>query len=162
MGTRQKLRLSHSFPAECPPGAELLILGSFPSEKSREEGFYYAHPQNRFWPLLSAIYGEEIPRDIPAKKAFLARHKLALYDVIDSCVITGSQDRSIKDVVPIKLHGLPPYRRILLNGRKATLLFQRYLTPLPTQEVVSLPSTSPANAAFSLQKLLAIWGPFLH
>lgn len=154
--------LTHPFPPFVTEKSTILILGSFPSVVSREEGFYYAHPQNRFYPLLAEVYHDKNPETIEEKKALLLRHSLALYDVISSCEITGSSDSSINAVVPSDLSWLPRgVKRILLNGKTAGKLFLKYQTPPPGMEVLILPSTSPANAQFSLARLIQEWGPFL-
>ncbi len=140
--------------------SRILILGSFPSVKSRETAFYYGHPQNRFWKLLSAIYGEAVPTDIAEKTAFLHRHQIALWDVIGSCDINGSADASIKNVAPNDIPSLlrqAPIRRILLNGKAAARYYQALLAPAIDKEVRALPSTSPANAACRLPDLIAAW-----
>ena len=132
--------------------SKVLILGSFPSRKSREEGFYYAHPQNRFWKILSHIYNEEITD----KKVFLKKHHLALFDVCASCEIIGSSDASIKEVVPNDISKTLKESRIthiILNGKTATRLYNKFMKNISI-EVISLPSTSPANAAFSLEALI--------
>ena len=132
--------------------SKVLILGSFPSRKSREEGFYYAHPQNRFWKILSHIYNEEITD----KKVFLKKHHLALFDVCASCEIIGSSDASIKEVVPNDISKILQESRIthiILNGKTATRLYNKFMKNISI-EVISLPSTSPANAAFSLEALI--------
>ena len=132
--------------------SKVLILGSFPSRKSREEGFYYAHPQNRFWKILSHIYNEEITD----KKFFLKKHHLALFDVCASCEIAGSSDASIKEVVPNDISKILQESRIthiILNGKTATRLYNKFMKNISI-EVISLPSTSPANAAFSLEALI--------
>jgi TDG/mug DNA glycosylase family protein len=152
----------HSFPFFLPKDAEILILGSFPSVKSREAGFYYAHPQNRFFPLLARIYEEKTPEGTKERQAFLARHHIALYDVIERCDIVGSSDASITHVVPTDLSHLPQsIRTIVLNGALADRLFHRYQSAPAGVEVVALPSTSPANAAFSLTKLYSFYAPVL-
>ena len=132
--------------------SQVLILGSFPSRKSREEGFYYAHPMNRFWKILSILYQEEI-KD---KKTFLTKHKIALYDVCASCVIRGSKDASIKEVIPNDLTDILNNRSIktiILNGKTAYRLYQKYMKDIKLP-CISLSSTSPANASFSLEKLV--------
>ncbi len=132
--------------------SKVLILGSFPSVKSREEGFYYAHPQNRFWRVLSSVFEEEIVD----KKEFLKKHKIALFDVCASCEIKGSSDASIKEVVPndieeiLKESGI---KQIILNGKTASKLYQKYMKDIKVPSI-TLPSTSPANASFSLEKLI--------
>lgn len=140
--------------------SRILILGSFPSVKSREVGFYYAHPQNRFWRVLSAVYGADAPLSIDEKKHFLQAHRLALWDVIASCRICGSSDSSVTDVVPNDLSlifSVCPVERVLINGRTAEHFYRRYAIPLGYPEPVTLPSTSPANAAWSLARLTEAW-----
>lgn len=156
--------LTHSFPPFYSENSKLLILGSFPSVKSREEGFYYGHPQNRFWKVLAAVCGEELPLDTAQKKALLERHGIALYDVIYSCDIIGSGDSSIKNVIPANINeiiGRSCVSRIILNGKTAEKYFRRYQDSSLWDMAVTLPSTSPANAAFSLQRLIDIWGEAL-
>lgn len=140
--------------------SKVLILGSFPSVKSREEGFFYGHPQNRFWRVISAVCGESMPVTIEEKKAFLLRNKIAVWDVIKSCDITGSSDSSIKNVVPNDLTLIldnSPVERIFVNGKKAEQLYNRYIKDVIGREAVCLPSTSPANAAWSLDRLAEAW-----
>lgn len=132
--------------------SKVLILGSFPSVKSREEGFYYAHPQNRFWRVLSSVFEEEIVD----KKEFLKKHKIALFDVCASCEIKGSSDASIKEVVPNDIEGIlkeSGIKQIILNGKTASKLYQKYMKDIKVPSI-TLPSTSPANASFSLEKLI--------
>ena len=153
-------RITHPFPAFCPPNARILILGSFPSVKSREQLFFYGHPQNRFWRVLAALFDEPVPVDIPQKKALLERHRIALWDVIGQCTIIGSSDSSIRDVVPNDLTPLlaaAPIERIYVNGKTAERYFLRYQKPVLHRDAVCLPSTSPANAARSLEGLLEAW-----
>lgn len=142
----------HTIPAFYHKDSQVLILGSFPSVKSREEGFYYAHPQNRFWKILSHLYQEEIVD----KKEFLIKHHIALFDVCASCEIKGSSDASIKKVVPNDLSKIvkeSQIKAIILNGKTATNLYQKLIKGLEI-ETISLPSTSPANATYSLDKLV--------
>ena len=132
--------------------SKVLILGSFPSRKSREEGFYYAHPRNRFWPVLSSIFEEEI-KD---KKAFLEKHHIALYDVCASCEIKGSSDASIKEVIPNDLNEIlasSKIKIIILNGKTASNLYKKLFKEIKTP-IITLPSTSPANASYSLSSLI--------
>ncbi len=138
--------------------ARVLILGSFPSEKSRENGFYYGHPQNRFWKVLAAIGAQPVPETIPEKTALLRRMRIALYDVIESCDIRGSGDTSIRNAVPADLSPILsacPIGHVYLNGQTAFRLYRKYHIGGPP--CTCLPSTSPANAAFSLEKLVAAW-----
>ncbi len=140
--------------------SKVLILGSFPSVKSREEGFFYGHPQNRFWKVTSQVFGEELPVTIEEKKAFLIRNHIALWDVIGSCEIDGSSDSSIRDVTVNDLSvilGTADIRAIFLNGKKAEQYYLKYLFPVLKRDAVCLPSTSPANAAWNLDKLTDAW-----
>ena len=153
-------QLEHPFPPVVDENCRILVLGSFPSVKSREDGFFYGHPQNRFWRMLAAIFTEEVPADIPAKKAFLLQHHIALWDVIASCEIEGSSDASVKNAVPVDIDRviqIASIERIICNGNLAYKLYQRHLEPLTGIQAISLPSTSPANAAWSLEKLVSAW-----
>ncbi len=140
--------------------SKILILGSFPSVKSREANFFYHHPQNRFWKLLSSLCGEECPLTVTDKKSFLLRNHIALWDVIASCEIEGSSDSSIKNVIPNNFQELLSTANILqifCNGATSYNLYKKYVEKLTAREAIKLPSTSPANAAFSLQKLEQHW-----
>lgn len=144
--------------------SRILILGSLPSVKSREQGFYYGYARNRFWPMLAAVYREALPQNIPDKKALLLRHGLAVYDVIESCEIRGSSDSSIRNVKAADIRVIMEasrIERILVNGRTAAKYFKAYQPAAYRQLLIELPSTSPANAAFSLEKLVRIWGAYL-
>lgn len=154
------LRQTHTLAPVYDAESEILILGSFPSVKSREQGFYYAHPQNRFWKLLAALYGSGELGTVADKRAFLRAHRIALWDVLQSCNITGSGDASIRGAVPNDLAPLlatAHIRRVFANGKTAAVLYRRFLYPRYGMEIVGLPSTSPANAAYSMEKLLADW-----
>ena len=156
--------VTHGFPPFYSESSKLLILGSFPSVKSREDGFFYGHPQNRFWKMLAAVYGEALPTDITQKKALLERHNIALYDVIYSCDIVGSSDSSIKNVIPANLSeviGNSQVARIILNGKTAEKFFRKYQDSSLFDMAAVMPSTSPANAVFSLQRLIEVWGEVL-
>ena len=140
--------------------SRILILGSFPSVKSREAGFFYGHPQNRYWKVLAAVFEEECPADIPAKRAFLLRNHIAAWDVIRSCEITGSSDASIKNVTANDLNEIlstASIRQIYVNGRTAEKMFKKYTEPMIHRSCICLPSTSPANAAWSLERLVEAW-----
>jgi TDG/mug DNA glycosylase family protein len=140
--------------------AETLILGSFPSVKSREAAFYYAHPQNRFWRVMAAVLDCAVPETAADKREMLLSHRIALWDVIASCELSGSADASITQVVPNDLTGIlsrAPIRRIYTNGGKATALYRKYLLPQTGIPSVALPSTSPANAGYSLERLIDRW-----
>lgn len=137
--------------------SEILILGSMPSVKSRELGFYYAHPQNRFWKVLASIYHEEELTDIEMKKDFLKRHKIALYDVCASCDIKGSSDSSIKNVQINDIGTIlnkTQIKQIFVNGKTAYHLYNLYLKDILHKEAICLPSTSPANARFGFHDLI--------
>lgn len=149
---------------ECIPlyindDSNILILGSLPSVKSREEGFFYAHKRNRFFLTLSHLFNENEPLSIPERKGFLKRHKIALYDVIYECDIHGSSDSSIKNAVPIDIETIlkehPNIKCIAINGGKAKQLFDKYLLNKISRgtKVIYLPSTSPANAKTSQNEL---------
>ena len=135
----------HSIPPYYNSDSEILILGSFPSIKSREIGFYYSHPQNRFWPVLSTIFNEPLPLTIEAKKALLKKHKIALFDVCKSCNIKGSSDLTIKNVKPNSLTKIlkeSNIKRIYLDGKTAYNLYNKLLKPQTNIEGIYLPSTS--------------------
>ncbi len=152
-------RLTHVFGPVYDGESELLILGSFPSVKSREASFYYAHPQNRFWRVLAACFGGETPLTTEEKRAFLIKNKVALWDVVDSCEIKGSSDASIRGALPADIARIcreAPIRRIILNGRTAERYFRRFFPDFPIAAVTA-PSTSPANAACGLCKLTDAW-----
>lgn len=153
-------QLDHPFPPVVDENCRILILGSFPSVKSREDGFFYGHPQNRFWRMLAAVLNEEVPTDIPAKKALLLRHHIALWDVIASCEIEDSSDASVKNAVPVDIShvtSVAAIERVICNGNLAHKLYQRFLESQTGIKALALPSTSPANAAFSLDKLISAW-----
>lgn len=140
--------------------SKILVLGSFPSVKSREFSFYYSHPQNRFWKVLEAVYGEKAGITPEEKRAFLLKNRIALWDVIKTCDIENSSDASIKNVVPVDITVVLNncgIRRIFVNGGTAARLYDKYLKPVTGIEAVALPSTSPANAAYSLEKLIDKW-----
>ena len=140
--------------------SKILILGSFPSVRSREEGFFYGHKQNRFWKVVSAVFEEEVPKTIPQKKAFLLRNHIALWDVIHSCDIIGSSDSSIKNVVANDLSIILEHsgiRKIFVNGKTAEKYYIKYSEKDTHIKAICLPSTSPANAAFSVDRLTEAW-----
>lgn len=152
--------LQHPFLPVVDENCRILVLGSFPSVKSREDGFFYGHPQNRFWRMMAVLLHEEVPQDISAKKAMLLRHHIALWDVIASCEITGSSDASVKNAIPVdiaRVMNAAVIERVICNGALAGKLYKRYLLPITGVEAVVLPSTSPANAAWSLDKLICAW-----
>ena len=153
-------RVFHNIEPVYDKNSEILILGSFPSIKSREMAFFYGHPQNRFWKVLAGIYGTEVPVSIEEKRNFLLEHHIAVWDVIASCTITGSSDSSIKDVIPNDLSELlenSSIKKIYTNGAASYRLYEKYTKPRTGISSVKLPSTSPANAAFRLEKLIDEW-----
>ena len=140
--------------------SRVLILGSFPSVKSREQGFFYGHPRNRFWQVTAAVVNEETPSTVPDKKSFLLRNRIALWDVIRSCEIRGSSDASIRNAVPNDLTEIlekADIRMIVVNGKTAEKLYKRHIEPVTGRSAIVLPSTSPANAAWSLERLTEAW-----
>ena len=155
------MRIEHPIPPLYGPDSEILILGSFPSVKSREAMFFYGHPQNRFWRILAALCGADVPRSIEEKKRLVLDHGFALWDVIASCEIVGSADSSITNVIPNDLRPIlegSRVRRIFCNGGASFRLYQRYSRPVTGIEAVLLPSSSPANASWSLDRLIEAWG----
>ena len=150
----------HPIPPVYDADSKILILGSFPSVKSREAGFFYGHPQNRFWKVTAAVFGEEVPGAIEEKKAFLLRNKIAVWDVIKSCDIEGSSDSSIKNVTVNDLGEIlnaADIREIFVNGKTALRYYEKYTKEKIGRKAVCLPSTSPANAAWSVEKLTEAW-----
>ena len=172
-----------SFAPVYSENSRALILGTWPSPKSREMAFYYGHPQNRFWPMMAAltgepvisgesridtapITGEPVParEDIEAKKGIILRHGLALWDTLESCTITGASDASIRDVVPNDIASLlakAPIEAVFCNGATAHRIYTKYLLPVSGIPAVKLPSTSPANAACRPETLREVWGEAL-
>ena len=145
--------------------SRILILGSFPSVKSRENHFYYGHPQNRFWKVLASILEEAVPETIEEKKAMLLNHHIAIWDVIESCTILGSSDTSIKDVVVNDFTEIlqnSKIEKIFVNGTKAYELYHKYAEKKTGIKAVRLPSTSPANAAWKLDGLCQTWRELLR
>lgn len=155
----------HPFPPLYDENSKILILGSFPSVKSREQMFFYGHPQNRFWRVLGGVFGCEAPGTIDQKREFLLKRNIALWDVIASCDIVGSSDSSIKNV---RANDLSPIlsganiRAIFANGKCAEKYYNKYTKPNTGRQAVCLPSTSPANAAWSLERLIGEWRCILN
>lgn len=152
--------LNHPFPPLFDENSKILILGSFPSVKSREQMFFYGHPQNRFWKVIAGVFCAIVPQTIEEKRHFLLKNNIALWDVLASCEITGSADSTIKnaeanDISPILLNA--PIKRIFVNGKTAEKYYNKYIKPEIKREAVLLPSTSPANAAWSVEKLISEW-----
>ena len=155
----------HEFLPVYDENSEILILGSFPSVKSREMQFFYGHPRNRFWKLLADLLEERVPVEIKEKKEMLLAHHIALWDVIASCEIAGSSDSSIRNVIPNDITyiiGRSRIKKIYVNGTKAKQLYDRYLAKTVQMEAVLLPSTSPANAACNMEKLKERWSVILE
>ena len=154
--------ISHGFDPVFDERSRVLVLGSFPSVLSRENRFYYGNPRNRFWRVMASALGEREPAidDIGAKRALLLRHGVALWDVVESCDVRGSSDASIRNVVPAdvaRITGVAPIGAVLCNGGTAGRLYARWLEPVTGLPAVTLPSTSPANAAWSAERLEARW-----
>lgn len=152
--------LFHPFAPAADEKATRLILGSFPSVMSRRNSFYYGNPRNRFWQVLSGVLGEDAPGDIPGKTAWLARHGIALWDVLAFCRIKGSGDASIREAGANDIPGLlhrTAIKHIFCNGQTAGRYYRRFIQPLTGLQAVILPSTSPANAAWHLDDLISAW-----
>lgn len=150
----------HTIPPICDENSKVLILGSFPSVKSREVQFFYGHPQNRFWRVMAAIFHHEIPADVEEKRAMLIENGIALWDVIYSCDIEGSDDASIRNVVPNDISiitDIADIKKIYTNGGTADRLYKKYCLHQTGIPAVRLPSTSPANARCSFEKLVEKW-----
>jgi hypoxanthine-DNA glycosylase len=154
--------IAHPFAPVWNSASRALVLGTFPSVQSRESAFYYGHPLNRFWRVLAALFGEELPQTIPEKQAMLLHHGIALWDVLASCVINGSADSTIRRAVPNDigpiLHGAP-IAQVFANGQTAAALYRRFTEPVSGMPILTLPSTSPANARWSVEKLAEAWQP---
>lgn len=153
--------IEHTFEPIYNEESKILILGSFPSVKSRENQFYYGHPQNRFWKVLAHILNAGVPNTIAEKKALLLDNHIAIWDVIASCSIVGSSDTSIKDVVVNDFSEILQNSKIdtiYVNGTKAYELYHKYAEKQTGIKAIKLPSTSPANAAWSLERLCETWG----
>lgn len=152
--------IKHPFPPLYDKDSKILVLGSFPSVKSREQLFFYGHPQNRFWKVTAAVFGDDVPKSIEDKKAFLHKNHIALWDVIASCDIEGSADSTIKNVVPNDLDAIiknSKVKRIFVNGKTAEKYYNKYTKDKLGRVAVCLPSTSPANAAWSIERLVGAW-----
>ncbi len=154
--------IKHTFEPVFDKDSKILILGTFPSVKSREENFYYGHPRNRFWKLLARLFNEKnVPNSIEEKKALLIKNHIALWDVVLECDIVASSDSSIRNVVPTDLTVIlndAPIEKIFANGSKAYELYIKYSYKKLGREIEKLPSTSPANAAYGFDELADIWG----
>lgn len=154
------IRLVHPVPPVYNKESKILILGTFPSVKSREGEFFYHHPQNRFWKVICSIFNERLPETIEEKKQLLLRNRIALWDVVQSCEITGSADSSIRNVIPNDITPIlteADIKKIFANGNTAYNLYKKYIYDKVGRDIVKLPSTSPANASFSLERLIEEW-----
>ena len=151
---------AHPFPPLFDEGSRTLILGSFPSVKSRENLFFYGHPQNRFWKVIASVFGERVPETIPEKKQLILGRHLALWDSVAFCEVTGSADASLRCIIPNELREIldsAPIGRIYCNGRKSFEIYTRLIEPAVGQKAECLPSTSPANAQWKLERLTEAW-----
>lgn len=161
MKKAQPTHIVHPIPAFYDETSEILILGSFPSVKTRESGFFYGHPQNRFWKLMTELFHEgKVPGTKEEKAALLKRNHIALWDSIHECDITGSSDSSIKNAVPndfSEILSTADIRQIFTNGKKSHEIYMKYCFPQTGRQDICLPSTSPANAAFSMERLREEW-----
>ena len=160
MKTNDKQRLVHTIDPVYDEDSRILILGSFPSVRSRQSHFFYGHPQNRFWKVTSAVFEEEVPETLDEKKGFLLKNHIAIWDVIHSCEIIGSSDASIENVEINDLSIILDHcdiSQIYVNGKTAEKLYRRYMKDLYHKDCIALPSTSPANAAWTLEKLIEGW-----
>ena len=152
--------IEHEFDPVYDENSRVLVLGSLPSVKSREQGFYYGHPRNRFWKVLASVLGTPAPLTIEEKKQMLLAGHVAVYDVIRACEIIGSSDSSIRNVIPADIESIvthTPIRAVFTNGKTAGRLYKKYQAEHIALPMIELPSTSPANAAFSLEQLEEIW-----
>lgn len=157
---KEYTHIKHSFEPVYDKNSKILILGTLPSVKSRETEFYYGHPQNRFWRLVSQLMNEPMPESTAEKKSMLLKCGIALWDVVFECDIIGSSDSSIKNVVPADISIIlesADIRCIFANGKTAEKLFNKYQKPICGREIVCLPSTSPANASWGIERLMSKW-----
>ena len=154
------MNINHPIPPLYDKNSKILILGSFPSVKSREQMFFYGHPQNRFWKVISMIFKVSVPKTIEEKKTLLLSNHIALWDVIASCNINGSADSTIKNVIPNDLTNIlnsAKIDKIIVNGKTAEKYYIKYIEPKINIKAICLPSTSPANAAWSTDALIDSW-----
>lgn len=152
--------MKHPFPPLYDENSRILILGSFPSVKSREQLFFYGHPQNRFWKVLASVFDVPTPQSIEEKKSFLHKNNIALWDVIASCDIVGSSDSSIKNVITNDIREIlnnSKVKRVFTNGKTAQNYYDKYIRKQISIDAFCLPSTSPANAAYSIERLVESW-----
>ena len=160
MRSNEHEQIQHPFGPLFSEQSRVLILGSFPSVKSREQNFFYGHPQNRFWKVIAAVTGQPVPKTIDEKRQLILTQRLALWDSIASCEITGSSDASIRNVQVNDLSIILDQcdiRQIFCNGKKSHELYHKYIEKETGRPAACLPSTSPANAQWSLEKLIEAW-----
>ena len=166
MGEKQSYQhVVHTFGPLYNADSKILILGSMPSPASREVGFYYGHPRNRFWKVLAELFGMPLPECIEEKKALVLSHGIALWDTIEECDIIGASDSSVKNVVPTEIPSLlaeTNVKRILCNGALSKKIYDKYQLERTGIPALQMPSTSPANAAWSLERLVEEWGKVLR
>lgn len=156
--------VTHPFDPLYDAKSRILILGSLPSVKSREQKFFYGHPQNRFWPMLAELLGEKLPGSVAEKKEMVLKHHIAMWDTIYSCDIMGSSDSSIRNVIPTDLSEIilkSEVKQIFCNGKTSGAYFRRYQENALGLQAIILPSTSPANAAWGMERLKEEWGVIL-
>jgi TDG/mug DNA glycosylase family protein len=157
-------RIEHTFSPVFDQNSKILILGSLPSVKSRENGFYYGHPSNRFWKVVAGIYQCEVPNSIESKIEMLTSLNIAIWDVIASCDIIGSSDSSIRNVVANDLSTILSHsniQKIYANGKTAGNLYRKFSQEMTGRDIVELPSTSTANAAYRLERLIEVWSAII-
>lgn len=160
MNAMEYTHIIHPFKPVYTKESQTLILGSLPSVKSRQNQFYYGHPQNRFWKVIASVLNVPVPASVEEKKSILLENKIALWDVIYECDIVGSSDSSIKNVVPCDIVSIikkTNIKKIYCNGQTAGKLYKQFIFPQTHFDAEVLPSTSPANAAWSFEKLLERW-----
>lgn len=158
-------RVKHEFEPVYDEHSRILILGSFPSVKSRETSFYYGHTQNRFWKLMARLLDAPVPMTIEEKKALLLNHGIAIWDVVSECDIHGSSDLSIRNVIPANINQVlreADIELIITNGSTAHKLYEKYCQEHTGREAVKCPSTSPANAVFTLERLEESWNEVIR
>ena len=158
-------RIFHPFAPLFNEASRILILGSFPSVRSREQNFYYGHPQNRFWKVIAALYHRETPVTVTEKKELILQNGLALWDSVASCTVTGSSDASIREVKANDLHRILDRCRIeqiCCNGKTSWQYYEKLIRPQTGMEALCLPSTSPANARWTLPELTEAWSVIIR
>ena len=160
MAEKKQLRVIHPIDPVFDENSSILILGSFPSVKSREAMFFYGHPQNRFWKVTAHVFEKDVPATIEEKKSFLLHNHIAVWDVIGECEICGSSDASIRNVKVNDLSRIlseAKIKKIFVNGKTAEKMYRKYTEKQIGRECIVLPSTSPANAAWSIERLIEAW-----